>query len=1064
MEQINVRARTIIILVVTALLALAYARNDVKLGQDLKGGTILRFSLDIDRAIESGRIPSDVDRTQFVADTVLVIEDRINKFGLANTTLTPVGEDKFEISMPAGVEGSTDAIVDVVTALGDLQFRIEVLPDSRYREQNGRFRSRLWNKSDEEFDDYKASETKLWRDARDQDRNYVPTLPNVYVALIEGREGNSPRDFMVLETPPIGPDGGRSEEDFDGRILKNPRVGAKESGEPVVVFDVKTEYQNVFGIWTEKNIKMPMAILLNGEVTGGGAAPVIQSKLTDSVQISLGATDWGAAEQRAKELTTVLQTGSLKIRPTLESRNKIGASLAGQSRDRGILAVIVAFILVLIFMVIYYQGAGLVADVALLLNLVLLVGFLAFFKAVLTLPGIAGIVLTIGMAVDANILINERIREERRLGRSVRRALSEGYGKALSAIIDANVTSIITAIFLYAYGSGPVRGFAITLALGLLVSMFTAIYVTRTIFEWRLKNGGLQKLGTHGNPNPPAISWVSMRRIFVPISVLLVTAGLIIFFFTDKYTLYDVDFTGGYKVQAAFNEETSPDEVKTLLAQAEGAEVEVTEIDFDDAGERTSTKRMVPIGPFPNAEVLAVGGANRVAEIKVQRLFESTPTDLREESQAKAFEAYIRQLFEGRLLPNWLVKPAKGFTAPEDAAANVKSFSGGVHLGMALVDSTNIVTADTLQTLLQTKMPYVEYVGNRRTRKDPAEMTGLDRRVLVEQRADAGTRAKVFDVYILSTLNDNAAERDAKRLEVGIAEYLGSSGFKTDLAEVAGPAATEEALDGVALSAAFPSQDQIGSSVAQRLKNDALLALFLALVGIIIYIALRFNSRAMGFAAVLCLFHDVAITLGLVAVANQLGIVDAKINLAMVAAFLTLVGYSVNDTVVIFDRVREERGKRLRITPKIIDLAINLTLARTIRTSLTFLIVCLCLFGFNYGQRNVLEGFSFLLILGSIIGTYSTIAISSPLLLYLPWLWKKIEHFAPNGKLLGKIASNPATLLLTPVAALLWLVWAVGFGLVAFVIGLALFVPWSQSEEALEEGIKAQAIGAHTAD
>ena len=159
----------------------------------------------------------------------------------------------------------------------------------------------------------------------------------------------------------------------------------------------------------------------------------------------------------------------------------MGPSLAGQSRDRGIQAVIVAFLLVLIFMIVYYRTSGMVANVALLLNLVLLVGFMAFFQAVLTLPGIAGIVLTVGMAVDANILINERIREERRGGRSLARAVAEGYDRALSAIVDANVTSLITAIFLYNFGSGPVRGFSITLGLGILTSVFTAIYVTRLI-------------------------------------------------------------------------------------------------------------------------------------------------------------------------------------------------------------------------------------------------------------------------------------------------------------------------------------------------------------------------------------------------------------------------------------------------------------------------------------------------------------------------------------------------------------------------------------------------------
>ena len=238
----------------------------------------------------------------------------------------------------------------------------------------------------------------------------------------------------------------------------------------------------------------------------------------------------------------------------------------------------------------------------------------------------------------------------------------------------------------------------------------------------------------------------------------------------------------------------------------------------------------------------------------------------------------------------------------------------------------------------------------------------------------------------------------------------------------------------------------IGPTVAQRLKNDAMLALALSLIGIIIYIAFRFTSRAMGFAAVLCLFHDVAITLGIVALANLFGLVDAKMNLPMVAAFLTLIGYSVNDTVVVFDRIRENRGKKRVITTEMIDLSINQTLARTIKTSVTFLLVCVALFAFNVGQRNVLEGFAFLLIVGSIIGTYSTIAIASPLLLYLPWLWERMKGFAPPTALVTGAASHWLTLILVPVAALLYAAWGLAFAALLFVAGLVLFPVWALTE------------------
>jgi SecD/SecF fusion protein len=1043
MEQINVRGRTILILLITGLLGLSIYTNGIKLGQDLKGGTNLRFSLDIDRAIENGRLPNTVDRTQFVTDTIRVIEDRINKFGLANTTLLPVGDDKFEISLPTAISGSADAIVDVVTALGDLQFRIEVLPESQYELSDERTRRNVWPGTDAEFEEYKKAEVEAWKTARDagNTEGYQRQRKEFYIAKIEGREGSDPNDFMVLEVPP-------KQYDFDGRILDNPRVGKGQTNQPVVNFDIKLAYQNFFGEWTGQNVKMPLAILLNGEVSGGGKSPIIQTKLTDSVQVTLGGQSFVEGEKRAKELATVLQTGSLKIRPELESKTEIGASLAGAARDRGVMAIIVAFLLVLVFMVVYYRAAGLVADVALLLNLVLLVGFLAFFQAVLTLPGIAGIVLTIGMAVDANILINERIREERRLGRSVRRALSEGYAKALSAIVDANVTSLITALFLYTYGSGPIKGFAITLTIGLIVSMFTAIYVTRTIFEWRLKNGGMAKLGTYGSQKVLDINWIGLRRKFVPLSVVLVILGLTQFSLEDKYTLYDIDFTGGYKLQAAFDQDTSTDEIKRRLAESGEKDVTIKIKEYDENDVLRTRERTLQIGPFPAAEVLSVGGTGRAAEIKIQRLFTAAKSeDVRESEQALAFEEYARELFKDRLLPDWLLSGPTPYTHGESDDPELAPFDGGLHVEVAFQDPAKVLTEEGLKGALTETMPYVQKTGSKRTKRSPAELPDFSRQVLVRmQERPAGASTSRFDIHLKSKLGDSAVERDPAEVRTNLGEFLGSPGFKSYMLELAGEARSDD-VDRLGLSAAFPSQDQIGSSVAERLKNDAIVALFLALVGIIIYIAIRFNSRAMGFAAVLCLFHDVAITLGIVALTNQFGLVDAKINLAMVAAFLTLVGYSVNDTVVIFDRVREERGKRARITPEIINQAINLTLTRTIRTSITFLLVCIALFAFNFGQRNVLEGFSYLLIIGAFVGTYSTIAISSPLLLYLPWLWERIKGFAPNSKLLGTLASNPLTLILVPVAGLLWVAWLLVYCVVAFFIGLALFIPWALKED-----------------
>jgi hypothetical protein len=271
--------------------------------------------------------------------------------------------------------------------------------------------------------------------------------------------------------------------------------------------------------------------------------------------------------------------------------------------------------------------------------------------------------------------------------------------------------------------------------------------------------------------------------------------------------------------------------------------------------------------------------------------------------------------------------------------------------------------------------------------------------------------------------------------------------------------------------------DQVGPSIARRTRDDAMKALLLSFVAIVLYVAFRFRSYAMGFSSVLCLVHDVVLTLGAVCVADHLGIVDAKINMGLVAAFLTLVGYSVNDTVVTFDRIRELRGKAPRITGAMIDLAINQTLARTVRTSVTVFLTLVVLFFVNFGARSMLEGISYALLFGVVVGTYSSIGIASPLLLFLPWFWARVRHLRPQlvsatwptkkpygavfagACALAAIAISFATgdiwkgvflgLLVLPVLLTVgvYALWALAFSVYCFVAGCVLVVPWSFHED-----------------
>lgn len=1049
-ESKDLRGRFIIIFIVTALLAWAYQASGIRLGQDLRGGTTLRFSLDVEGARKAGRIAENQDAEEVVRATIEVIQDRVDRSGLGETQIVPLGEDKFQISLPAGEgqQGLVDSVISVVSQLGDLKFRIEVLPDEDYIERNDDERPPrlgVWPGGDRaSFNEFKGKEIAVWRKARAEGQPYQPSEERFYLVKAKGTDGTENGHFHLLEEP-TDP----QERRIGGEIITSPRVDQDtRTYQPVVLYDVKTEFESMFGDWTERSIKLPMAIVLNDEYW---SAPTINSKLTGGVQISLGSGSAADLEREAKELVTVLQTGSLKIQPTLEAKNEVGASLAGDSRDRGIYAIIVAFIGVLVFMLLFYRSSGLIANVSLLLNVGLLLGFLAFFQAVLTLPGIAGIVLTIGMAVDANILINERIRDELRAGRSLRRAVSEGYDKALSAIIDGNVTGLITAIFLYNFGTGPIRGFAITLALGLLVSMFTAIYVSRTLFEWAMQRGWIKNLTMWGKGEPTNFDWLGMRKIFVPISVVAVLFGLFEFFNTPDETLYDVDFNGGIRVQARFHTETSVDDVKKALLTER--DVVVPHREFGADGTPRVTNKTVRVGPFPGAEVLEVMGSSQgtsAADIKVQRLFDSARVGVTDEDQAAAFEGYIREALADRLYPDWLVSPPTLYTPPDDLAAEdpLQKVKGGMALEIALVDPLGAATAERVQTAIEKHLPHYVEEDGKLVAKAPTELSRT-RQVVVREGVSPAAGAKTFQIWVrTATSTDQTVPITPAEMRRQMGEFFGGSTFRQSLATQANPSVGPDAEAQVTPSSAFPSTDLINPSVARRLKDSAFRALVLSLLGIIVYVAIRFRSWPMGFAAVACLFHDVALTLGVVAVINQLGWVDAKLNLPMVAAFLTLVGYSVNDTVVIFDRIRENRGKSPILRPSTINLSLNQTLARTIKTSATFLLVCVVLFGFNVGQRNILEGFSFLLIVGAIVGTYSTVAISAPLLLFLPWLWRRLQPFAPRWSIVAKCAANPLTLVLAPIAFVAYVVWAVIFGLGSFIAGLLLFTPWALGPDA----------------
>jgi SecD/SecF fusion protein len=626
-------------------------------------------------------------------------------------------------------------------------------------------------------------------------------------------------------------------------------------------------------------------------------------------------------------------------------------------------------------------------------------------------------------------------------------------------------------------GSGAIKGFAVTLTLGLLASMFTAIYVTRTILEAWVRRGRVQKIHMLGAGRPPKIAWMRLRRTFIPISIALMVASVGLFVASKDETVYDIDFTGGMKLQARFAAPTTVDEAKAALA-GEALEVEIPRETPDADGART---RKVRAGPYEGAQVVTVGGEGDWLEIKVPRVAQDgTPAGLTDREQIESLKAYVRarEPFKSRLVPHWLRRGPTTYTWAAPADETLKGLDGRLTARVTLEDPKRALTPEALETALETARPYYTFEGEggRRVKHPAAKVT---REVTVREVVDPGEpggKDRTFDLWLKA--EDSAGtsvETDPERLREELREFLAGAAFRT---AIASGAADADDAQRVALTDPFPLDDLIGAGVAHRQRNAALLAILLSFVGIVGYVAFRFRSYAMGFAAVFCLVHDVCIALGAVCLVDHLGIVDAKISLGIVAAFLTIVGFSVNDTVVTFDRIRELRGRAPTVSASMIEDAVNQTFSRTIRTALTVFLTVLVLFVMNLGQRSVLEGLSFTLMIGIVSGTYSTVGMAAPLLLFLPWFWARVRPYRPRTKVLAWALKAPGLyvlgalslgalvaawlishepmlaafygLLVVPFALTLglWAAWAAAFALASFVAMMALLVPWSFREDA----------------
>jgi len=643
----------------------------------------------------------------------------------------------------------------------------------------------------------------------------MPEIADIFPAEFKPMWSVKPTEYVsagnVYELVAIKAPNREGKAPLDGGVVTDARVSYNNQtrgGHPSVSMSMNAEGANIWARLTKDNVGRQIAIVLDGTVY---SYPTVNGEISGGNSEISGNFDI----EEATDLVNVLKSGKLPAPATIVQEQVVGPSLGAESIRAGLISFVIAFVLVLLYMIFFYQGAGLTADIALLTNVLLLFGTLAAFGAVLTLPGIAGLVLTLGMAVDANVIIYERIKEELKAGKGLSKAVQDGYHNAYSAIIDGQVTTLLTGLVLFFFGSGPVKGFATTLIIGIITSILTSIFITRLIFDDRIKAGKnitFENKLTRNFLKNTHVDFLGARKWAYLFSGVLILIS-IVSIFTKGFT-YGVDFTGGRTYVVRFDQPVTAEAVR--------------------------------------------------------------------EATLDVFNAAA--------------------AADENSSVEVKQFGG---------DS---------QMKITTSYKY----------KD--ESTAVD-----------------------------------SEIEGMLYEALG--GFFKEKVDFSDFTSTLENPNGII------SSDKVGASIANDIKRSAVISVILALIVIFGYIAIRFRKWTWGLGGVISLAHTTIIVIGFFSLFTGILPFNLDVDQTFIAAILTIIGYAINDNVVIFDRIRENLGLHPNADFKeTVNTSLNATLTRTMNTSMSTLLPMLAIA--IWGGESI-RGLSVALILGILFGTYASIMIGT---------------------------------------------------------------------------------------
>lgn len=1054
LPDVSTRLGIILALVLCAV-AVILTKWPPRFGVDLQGGINMIGQLDLD-AFGRGDNLAAGDRRPEARDIIPTLRQRVDPAGTREIVIRPLGKDKIEVIMPKVELPEAMEIWNRLAMTGHLQFRI--LADSRFNSGEMNLASDLAAKGSRGRNvvERKSDGTEVirarWYDlarevtgdagtpGRSAPVKFVPSLRNLVrdrdtgqlinmgqVPMGRGEPGEAFAawlDSKGIRHPQILMLEPASERmNVEGEHLSTVSTGFDDRNRPCIHFALKGVGARRMGALTtaykprSATEKYQLGIVLDDALH---SAPEIEEPI-----FSRGRIMGTFTRTEVENLKINLDSGKISVAlvKTPISHQFLESTLGAELKSKGLWTIAASLLIVLLFMLYYYRlFAGGVSCVALILNVVLTLGFVMAINQPLTLTGLAGLVLTIGMSVDANVLVFERMREELGRGSSLRLAIQNGFDRALGTIIDSNVTTLLTAVVLYVLGTDQIKGFSVTLIVGILTSMFTAVFVSRTLFGIAERKRWVTGLNFAQAFRLQDWDFMARFRPAAIASIVLIAIGLVCLFSLGKRIL-DIDLRGGSTAQVIFNDQITRPEIEKILASSRithnGEPVDFIVSSVDD--------------PDPQR-------AGRVFKIdsNIPSNDESTG------ERWKELNEVLTDVFAGRLRLHHVTVPGKISAQQVGEGTSIDGSRAGGRAGVSRLDGGAGSLAGGLLDLQDEAVSGTQDPGAAegetpssdgpepvRQEGDPArqdsvppaaaeppagnadQQPGDDGNSGPGQLAAGRTWRASFDLEFQDPVTAKSLRTQlvemARRMDRGVEE-------PDVLLNGAGPGESADALSAtkwnVTMNTAGPDDADaivqawsqefnkltyfqtaggVGGQIAASTQVQALAAVLASLLGIIAYIWVRFQNIAFGIAAVVALIHDVLVVLGAIAishyVAGALGflLVDKfKISLQIIAALLTVIGYSLNDTIVIFDRIREVRGKRIEMNSEIVNKSVSQTLSRTILTSLTTLMVVVLLYAF--GGPSI-HGFAFSLVVGVIAGTYSTIFVASPVLVWLMNRW-----------------------------------------------------------------------------